>query len=144
MKAYTIALLITVLPALASAESYLCVEDQKTGFRFTSQKQWHQSNFSPNRKYLVKPNKGQSMKGKWIVSEIGEPVPHAWSEYDFTSTGALKADGPFGEFAMNRKNLRFVVTYILGYWTDAIPGEDFVEGETTPLISIGKCSLLDP
>jgi hypothetical protein len=72
------------------------------------------------------------LKGKWIVSEIGGPVPFAWSEYDFTSTGALRCEGSFGEFAMNRKNLRFVKTYIYGYWTDAIPGEQagtFVEGK---------------
>jgi hypothetical protein len=148
MKACTIVLLLAVLPALASAESYLCIEEQSTGFRFnTAQKTWQQSNFSSNRKYLVKPNTDQSLKGKWIISEIGEPVPFAWSEYDFTSAGALRCEGSFGEFAMNRKSLRFVKTYIYGYWTDAIPGEQngaFIEGKNTPDISIGKCSPLDP
>jgi len=41
MKACTIVLLLAGLPALASAESYLCIEEQSTGFSFnTAQKTW--------------------------------------------------------------------------------------------------------
>ena len=148
MKTYTIILLLAVLPALANAESYICVEEYATGFRFDAAKKiWEQSHLSPNLKYLVKPNTDQSLKGQWIVSEIGQSVPVAWSKHDFISTGALRFEGSFGEFAMNKKSLRFVKTYIFGYWTDAIPGEQdgtFVEGKNTPYIGIGKCSVLEP
>src|SRR5262245_60253138 len=146
MKAYTIGLLLAALPALASAESYLCVDEQMTGFWFnTTKKIWEQSKFSPDRKYLVKPNSDQSVKGKWIVSEFGQTAPYAWSESDFSSIGVIRLKGDSGEFAMNRKNLRFVRTYIGGYWTDAIPGLKGVEWEeSTPVISIGKCSVLEP
>ncbi len=147
MKTFAIALLVSSLPALASAESYLCVEDHATGFEFNhNKKAWQAKFFTSNQKYLVKPNADPSLKGKWIVSEIGTSVPFAWSEYDFTSTGALRCEGSLGEFAMNRKNLRFVRTFIVGYWTDAIPGEQegtFAEGKNTPNIAIGKCSPLE-
>lgn len=147
-KACKSLLVLALLPAVASAESYLCIEDHATGFRFnTAQNIWQQSNFNSNRKYLVKPNADQSLKGKWIVLEIGDHAPLAWSERDFTSVGALRCEGSLGEFAMNRKNLRFVRTYIFGYWTDAIPGEQngtSLEGKDTPLIGIGKCSPIEP
>ena len=145
MRTCTIVLLLAALPALASAESYLCVEEQTTGFRFdTGTKQWQQSNFRSDRKFLVKPNTDPSLKGKWIVWQSGEFLPYAWSESDFTSTGALKGEGHFGEFAMNRKSLRFLRTYVWGYWTDAIPGEPDdrpLEEMRTPQIGIGTCTL---
>lgn len=148
MRTCIIVLLLSALPALASAESYLCVMDQATGFRFNAAQQiWQQSNFQAGHKYLVKPNTDREIKGKWIVSEFGERVPFARSEDDFTSTGALRCEGAFGEFAMNRKSLRFVKTYVWGFWTDAVPGEQgetFVEGKNTPHIGIGNCSVLDP
>jgi len=122
--------------------------DQATGFRFNAAQQiWQQSNFQAGHKYLVKPNTDREIKGKWIVSEFGERVPFARSEDDFTSTGALRCEGAFGEFAMNRKSLRFVKTYVWGFWTDTVPGEQgetFVEGKNTPHIGIGNCSVLDP
>lgn len=131
---------------LAKAESYLCVEEQSTGYQFNkSRKIWQQTSFKPTGKYLVKPNTDATHKGKWIVTEIGRADPSYRSEYDFTSTGALRCEGLVGEFMMNRKSLRFLRTYSLGYWTDAILGEaegSFVEGHNTPLISIGQCSTL--
>ena len=148
MKMYATILLLAVLPTLANAESYLCVAEYVTGFQFiTAEKEWQQRNFRATDKYLVKPNKDESVKGKWIVSRIGEQGPFAFCEYGFTSSGALRCDGNFGEFKMNKKSLRFLRPYIVGYWTDAIPGEQdgtFVEGENTPTIGIGKCSVLEP
>ena len=143
MKLCTLILLLAALPVLANAESYVCVEDQATGFSFnTTQKVWEKSGFHTDRKYLVKPNSDTSLQlqGKWIVSQIGHRAPIAWSESDFTSAGELRFKGPFGEFAMNKKNLRFVTTYIIGYWTNWFPDE----GEFTPFISIGTCSVLEP
>jgi len=148
MKAYTILLLLTALPALANAESYLCVEGQVTGFNFnTKGNNWEKSGFHADHKYFVKPNSDTSLKAKWIVTQSGATVPYASSQDDFASTGALKLDGMGGQFLMNKKSLRFVRTYILGYWTDAIPGEEagsFVEGKNTPVITIGSCAVLEP
>jgi hypothetical protein len=147
MNRFAMGFLLASLPALASAETYVCVVDQATGFYFNrAQKTWQQTSFKVTQKYLVKPNVDASIAGKWVVVEFGRSAPTAVCEYDFTSTGALRCNGLGGEFVMNRKNLRFLVSYLLGYWTDAIPGEEagtFVEGENTPLISLGKCSLLE-
>jgi len=95
----------------------------------------------------VKPNTDQSLNLKWIVSEFGDSGLHAWSEHDFSDAGGIRAYGASGEFAMNKKNLRFLRTAIMGYWNEAVPGargRSVVEGKTTPVISIGKCSVLEP
>ena len=51
------------------------------------------------------------------------------------------------EFRMNNKNLRFLVAYLVGYWLDDIPGDEFEpfpfpEGANTPNMQIGKCTSL--
>jgi hypothetical protein len=106
MKAYTLVLMLALVPVIASGESYLCIEQQSTGFRYnTAKKQWQQTNFSSNLKYLVKPNNDQSLSGKWIVSEVGESLPFARSEHDFTSTGALRGEGTFGRRTLRARRM---------------------------------------
>lgn len=75
------------------------------------------------------------------VTQVGENEPTFWCKYDFNSYGLLHWQGilGIGDFKFNKKNLRFMRAYIVGY-INVIPGGTAKESGDTPMIEIGKCS----
>ena len=149
MRMVSLVIFVFLLPSALYAESYLCITDLSTGFAFDKQrKTWTIERFNPKGKYILTAS--EKDPSKWEVREPGDKMPSAWCEGGFSVLGALRCDG-FIDFRMNKHNLRFVSTYLAGFWTDNIPrnipgAEDahFIEGDNTPYIQIGKCSLFSP
>ena len=125
---------------VAVGEQYLCVPEHSTGFSYDNvQKEWKNTNFTADGKYVIA--KADETKHAWQVTEIGETSSSFRCESDFTEYGYLRCSGIGGEFNFNKRNGRFLRSYLIGYYT-VIPevnqGKD--EGSDTPLIGIGKCS----
>jgi hypothetical protein len=124
-------------------ESYLCTGDMATGFHYNkSSKRWEQTNFD-TRKYLV--NKSAVHGNAWEVKEVGESNAIYVSQHDFSFDGKLYCDsltGTWGEFKMDRNNLRFLRIYSLGYYNGNPKDIDSEEVGDNPFIEIGKCSPL--
>lgn len=125
---------------MAVAEQYLCVAEHSTGFSYNKvTKEWENANFKADEKYVIA--KADGTKHAWQVTEIGKTSPSFRCESDFTEYGYLSCPGIGGDFNFNKKNGRFLFSYLIGYYT-VIPevnqGKD--EGSDTPLIGIGKCS----
>src|SRR5688572_25953246 len=108
--------------AQAQSESYLCVADQSTGFKFHKPaKQWRQTQFNTDEKFIIRrPNADDKRlyganPPKWVVVRVGSKHPAAVCNEEFSEVGALLCQG-FEDFRFNRKNLRYISTYTVGYW----------------------------
>ena len=141
MRACCLFLSALTLSATALAESsppnaYLCVSDFSTGFRYDKEaKRWGPATFRPSEKYLVSQ---KSANDKWQVKPVGTDYPMAYCDKGFNESDILICDG-VQEFRFNRKLLRFVSVYMLGYYVLPSDGQ---EGGDTPNLIIGTCSSL--
>ena len=119
-------------------ESYLCIKDKAAGFEYNKKlKEWVSVNFESDKKYVVSRSK---IKGKtWEVKELGSDYLLSYSEADFNAAGILFCDGIY-EFIMNKINLRYIITYNIGYYYagEGMPVSD--DKSATPFVEIGKCS----
>jgi hypothetical protein len=118
-----------------------------TGFAYRNGEWWERS-FKPDDKFIVRPAREFNQdsvvsivlgipKAKWGVVRLGEEEATASCEHDFDAGDRLYCGGGFDVFRMNRKTLRFLHAYLLGYW-DGTPGAE----TGTPAVAIGKCSLM--
>jgi hypothetical protein len=138
----TVGLLCALPLSVAAADSYLCVSDMVTGFAFNKEtKQWEIARFKANEKFVVTRSKGSMFV--WEVRRTGLNAPVSYCQEDFTASGYLICKG-FDSFFMNRKTLRFLTIYTMGYWDDVFDEktEIFKEGANTPNMKIGKCTPL--
>jgi hypothetical protein len=111
-----------------------------TGFSFDRKtKEWSPGQFTLKKsKYIVKRDSPTS----WVVVTHGEDFPFAWCDKDFSDAGFLRCSG-VEQFEMNRKNLRFMNSYLFGYVQDRLGLKSFQnEGENTPRLEIGQCSVV--
>ena len=93
------------------------------------------------RKYLVSKSAGYG--NAWEVKEVGESRAVYLSQHDFSAEGKLYCDsltGTWGEFKMNRNNLRFIRIFSYGY--DNPGGSDSRALASSPFVEIGKCAPL--
>ncbi len=129
---------IAMLPTVASAETgYICVLDKLTGFSYENES-WVQSNFTPDPKFVVRrPTRQYSRPIKWEVARLGNGHASIWCEDDFNEADNLFCEG-IGEFRMNRKTLRLVYIYPIGY----IKFESGQENANNPAIGIGRCTSM--
>ncbi|TNG03198.1 MAG: hypothetical protein EP297_00495 [Gammaproteobacteria bacterium] len=121
-----------------SAEQYLCVEEQATGFYFRSG-QWKSTKFDADaRFYLKNPDADdpQFSRYAYVLMEIGSEDPTGWCEKDFDTTGQTECESNRGNIVINNLTRRFLRTYSTGY----ISGFD--DNRDTPHMAIGKCSPL--
>ena len=136
-----IAVLGFSLMAAASAEQFLCVVDDVTGFIYKEEtKTWEHTLFTSRRKYVLsKAEKEQhKVKGKYIITEVGETRPQMYCKEDFNSVGVFVCDDFAREFRFSKRNGRFLFLYKVGYYH---VDERFTDaGSDTPAIAIGKCS----
>lgn len=144
--ALTAALLVAAHPASA-AETFICVADYAAGLAFDkAAKKWKSAIFDPREKLLLsKATPEEAKKGAvWVVKETGSTVPRFVCNEDFNEAGYIYCRG-FGDFRFNRKNLRFISTYMIGFVTDGIESPNSIfgnEGENTPSLSAGRCSQI--
>lgn len=127
-------LLLLSISSTVYAEAYLCVGDQATGFSFnTSTKEWSQTKFNvKDAKYIL--SKGSE---KWEWKKIGEKngieCDSSFSEYGYMNCES------FTKIQFNKKTLRYISTYTIGYVNIGITRK---EGNDTSSIEIGKCSSM--
>lgn len=131
-------------------DGYFCTTDHATGFAFNkAKKQWGTVSFQETEKFLITRASPAELKlgNVWVVKKVGSSSPDFVCPADFNVGGYLHCKG-FTEFMFNRKNNRFLSSYMVGYVTDAVEGagnaSDWLgpEGSNTPSIQIGRCSPL--
>jgi hypothetical protein len=134
-----------LLPLTSWGEGYICAADMATGFSYKSGA-WNSVNFEADRKFIVRPTTqaGQDAtptlppipNAKWDVVVVGDKHPSDVCP-EFDTAGNLVCRGPLSEFRMNKDSLRFLYSYLSGYWDRTPLGS---EAGDTPYIAIGKCS----
>lgn len=141
-------------PVTASADGWLCIADQATGFSFHEDtRSWEISKFNvEGRRYIIRHLTDDERAGyeqsmdkngeihpplKWGFLKVGEQFPEPCfidklDEYNNLICGFTPT---VQQLWFNQKTLRFQHVYLAGYVS---PGK--VEGGDTPSIDIGKCS----
>jgi len=140
----TAVLLCCLLTTLASADdSYLCVSDMSTGFRYNKAlDKWEIANFiTDEEKYIVSRSIDKNIA--WEVKRIGESSELAFCKKDFDEYGFLYCESNI-IFKMNKLNLRFLKINPIGYYNSSSKNnQDIVlykDGSSMPYIEIGECS----
>jgi hypothetical protein len=123
--------------AAVAQTQLLCISDQSTGFKFQDGK-WKIVSFDiDGEKFVVRqPSEDEGQTAKWLIMKVGESIPQAWCDEDFSSGGRLTCVGLGTEWRINNQTLRFTYWYHVGY-TDGVDAEG-----NTPNITIGKCATL--
>ena len=145
MKKLAALLALPIFASMPSAQeavkpdSYLCIPDMATGFKFANGK-WQQANFTvANRKYLLRHAKESDAswvkEREWAWTEFGETV--AWAGCDKPDFDYMKCGGVMQEIQINVRTLRYQA-----YWLGTYLAGSEDQMSDTPSIEIGKCSPL--
>ena len=115
---------------------YLCVADQSAGMAFRNNS-WQATVFKTDDKFIVAASSRPGVA--FDVTRVGENFASyrcsaAFDQYDY-----LDCDG-VGQFRMNRKNNRFISTYVIGYLPVGIAPDITDRTSDTPSMNLGKCS----
>ena len=124
------------VPAYAE-DAYICFRDKATGFAYDRNlKEWVITDSKKDRKYIV--SRINEIGKTWEVKRIGSDHSLSICMDDFNSAGVLFCDGVI-EFKMNKINLRYILTYDIGYYYSGKGMKDPDEQSGTPYLEIGKC-----
>jgi hypothetical protein len=148
MRILILCVLLVLASTVSAAESYLCVADKSTGFKYNKQtKRWDYSRFNVReRRWIIRaPNldeiKQLNSAPAFVVIGLGETFPESLCEKPFTDAGTLVCR-EIWDFKFSKDRLRYVAVYPMGYWMDSSEGSGdlFVEGKNDLAIEIGRCS----
>jgi hypothetical protein len=138
--------LVVAFPIVSFAvDAYMCLPQNTTGFKYDKNiADWKVNNFENRDKYIVSKSKLSGYG--WKVTKYMKTAPIYVCEEGFNNAGYLFCEET-GEFRMNKHNLRYIRTYILGYYNLNVKDDNGTvktegEGSSTPFIEIGKCSPL--
>ncbi len=127
-KLFSIAFLALPLISLAQT-TYLCIPTAATGFSYEASKDsWVVTRFNiEDEKKILKRTQGG---WEWVNfgAKSGRRCP------DFNDADQLNCNLIFGSLRMNKKTMRYVVTYEVGY-IDGVRSND-----NTPSMTIGACT----
>lgn len=138
-KFFLLAALLLAGPVCA-ADSYLCVAELTTGFTFdAAKKTWKSADFRSEKKLAI--TRAKQKPYAWEAKEVGDSRPASTCEHDFNEAGNLFCSGVF-DLRFNKRQLRFLYVYPIGYWSDDTANPTYREGENTPALAIGKCRAL--
>jgi len=142
----------------ATAESYLCIADDATGFAFDKNRRtWVHTSFdvSKNRYVVRTPDVSDDNtykyagvnKYSYILEEVGgeKILPLAVCENKKDQYGIIYCNGYVGGyFRVNTTLGRYIKNYGSGYWNDNVPvaGSVLPEGSDTPILEIGRCNRI--
>jgi hypothetical protein len=118
------------LNSFAQNNSYLCIPDQKIGYKFINGN-WRNSNLVDKEKYLVK-QKGNEFRFNYFDSED----KNSFKCNKLKGNDLIECNSVI-RVLIDEKIKRFQIYFPLGYLVD----EDS-EGGFSPSITIGKCSKL--
>jgi len=140
-------LLCCILLVEASAmDSYICVSDISTGFRYNKAlDKWEIVNFIVDvNKYIVSRSMDKNIT--WEVKRNRESSEFSFCKKDFDEYGFLYCESNI-IFKMNKFNLRFVYINPTGYYNSTSKNDQEVmlykDGSSTPYIEIGRCSIIE-
>lgn len=102
-----------------------------------AEKTWRSTTFRAESKYVV--SKSDRAGEAFEVKRIGQSFAGYRCKQSFNEYGYLECDG-LGQFAFNKRNGRFLVTYTIAYMNVGIGPELTDANSDTPSIEIGKCS----
>ncbi len=149
LKAAILAALVAASPALAERPTgYFCVVEEAAGITFDGNtKTWTSAKFEVGARYMVRERAPEDSgfalrvypQSSWVVSEFGEENPSYGCESEREDATALRCKGWFASFTFYSGTLRFQRHYEGNFV--GINGNE-AEGDDTPLIEIGTCSLL--
>jgi len=131
---------------VSSDDSYLCISDISTGFRFNKAlDKWDIVNFIVDEeRYFI--NKSIEKNIAWEVTQIGKSSKITLCKEDFDEYGFLYCESNI-IFKMNKLNLRFLKIYPTGYYNSSSKNnQDIVlykDGSSKPYIEIGRCSPVE-
>jgi len=139
--------LCCILLVEASAmDSYLCVSDISTGFRYNKAlDKWEIVNFIGDlNQYIVSRSIDKNFA--WEVKRKRESSELSFCKQDFDEYGFLHCESNI-IFKMNKFNLRFVNINPSGYYNSTLKNDQRVmlykDGSSTPYIEIGRCSIIE-
>jgi len=135
----------------ATAESWLCVGDQGTGFEFKNGK-WRSVIYknadtlkivirtptASDREFLKRPNILDDPNPKWLAVPLGEEFP-TMACNENGNPDFVNCEGAIQELRFNKSSLRFQYTYRPGY-IDSKAGSD--DNGDEPKMAIGRCSMI--
>lgn len=131
---------LSLAAAAHAADSYLCVAELTTGFTYDAgKKAWKSADFRSEKKLAI--TRARQKPYAWEAKEVGDSRPAATCERDFNEAGNLFCSGVF-DLRFNKRQLRFLYVYPIGYWSDDSSNPAYREGENTPALAIGKCKAL--
>ena len=125
----------------AVADSYLCMADQATGFKFDkATKTWGPVSFDVSSdKYIVARSKDESYT--WVVTKAGDDQPLFYCKDDIGADDQLLDCNLFDpSFHFDVRTLRFTAIRVQGYIVPSGDGRN--EGDAEPLMEIGTCAPL--
>ena len=103
---------------------------------------WTAAAVKPRAKYVLRES--TRSKFKYEVAQLGSKTASAFCEKNY-DRGYLRCVGLGSEFYFSRTDMRFIMTYSLGYWNETSSNEaipDRREGDDTPHIEAGTCADL--
>jgi hypothetical protein len=139
-------LLCCILLVEASAmDSYLCVSDKSTGFRYNKAlDKWEIVNFIVDvNEYIVSRSTDKNIA--WEIKRKGESSEFSFCKKDFDEYGFLYCESNI-VFRMNKLNQRFININPSGYYNSTLKNNQKVmlykDGSCKPYIEIGRCSSI--
>ena len=135
-------LCLGVATSAFAADSYLCIASKITGFIYEKNiKQCRSITEESNNIYFVERHRGA--KYTWGVRKAGEAGSTYLCDEDFSESGYLLC-GSEGDFNMNKHNLKYLISYLMGF-CNTIDDDRKVtteEGGDVSYIEIGRCHPL--
>jgi len=127
----TLVALFSACSIVSAQTAYLCIPNGASGISWNaSKKKWGHTNFNvSNVKHLLKKT-GDG----WEWSKFGQSSGIKCDEIN--DYGYLNCTLYFGDLRFNKKNLRYMTSYFIGY----VDGKD--NDDNTPNIEFGECSPL--
>lgn len=129
-----IAIFLFFFSSISLADGYVCIADKSTGFKYDkNQRTWTTATFNvSDSKYTLTQSNGQ-----WKWNKFGEQNIFPSNCGQFNEYGYLRCSPIMSSLSFNKKNLRYMLIYEVGYVSGGIVG---TEGGDTPNMEIGKCS----
>lgn len=132
------AVFIMLMPAFVyGADSYLCTPYLSTGFSYDEKSSnWDKTNFKIEEKYIIRQAEQSTPAGgqdqNWQIKLSGESSPFLTCKKQTDSSEKLLCADDLRRFYLNTENMKFIYSYMSGYWNDKLA--------ETPFIEIGRCT----
>lgn len=127
------------------AESYVCIADKSTGFKYNQKtQQWEYARFRTDTKYLIRKADQNILLEKFfkmVVVKFGEKSSEFSCKEGINEGGLLICNSHSGQFKFNNLSLRFLRSWMYGYYNNGY-GKSPDKDSATPFLEIGTCTKM--